>query len=94
MAKRYLLSSLPVGEVRQIAAIRQHWPIENCLDWGLDVTFQEDTSRVWDLHVWRNLALLRKIASNLIPHSTTIGSVRNERKQAAWNNDFIAQLPS
>jgi predicted transposase YbfD/YdcC len=90
--RRYFLSSAPVEDERQIAAIRQHWSIENCLHWVLDVTFQEDTSRVRDQHARHHLALLRKIASNLIQHSTTIGSVRRRRKQAAWNNDFVAQL--
>jgi predicted transposase YbfD/YdcC len=92
--KRYFLSSVPVEDERQIAAIRQHWSIENRLHWVLDVTFQEDASRVRDQHARHNLALLRKIACNLIQHSTTAGSVRGRRKQAAWNNDFVAQLLS
>jgi hypothetical protein len=37
--KRFFLSSLPVEDERQIAAIRQHWSIENRLHWVLDVTF-------------------------------------------------------
>jgi predicted transposase YbfD/YdcC len=92
--KRYFLSSAPVEDERQIAAIRQHWSIENCLHWVVDVTFQEEASRVRDQHARHNLALLRKIANNLIQHSTTTGSVRRRRKQAAWNNDFVAQLLS
>lgn len=90
--KRYFLSSVPVEEERQIAAIRQHWSIENRLHWVLDVTFQEDTSRVREQHARRNLAMLRKIAINLIHQSTTTGSVRGRRKQAAWDNDYMAQL--
>jgi predicted transposase YbfD/YdcC len=90
--KRYFLSSLPVADERQIAAIRQHWSIENSLHWVLDVTFQEDASRVRDQRARQNLALLRKIAINLIHHSTTTGSVRGRRKQAAWNDAFLAQL--
>jgi hypothetical protein len=37
--KRFFLSSVPVEDARQIAAIRQHWSIENRLHWVLDVTF-------------------------------------------------------
>jgi predicted transposase YbfD/YdcC len=66
--------------------------MENSLHWVLDVTFQEDASRVRDQHARHNLALLRKIAINLIHHSTTSGSVRSRRKQAAWNDAFMAQL--
>jgi predicted transposase YbfD/YdcC len=90
--KRFFLSSVPADDERQIMAIRQHWSIENSLHWVLDVTFQEDTSRVRDQHARLNLALLRKIAINLIHQSTTTGSVRGRRKQAAWDNDFMAQL--
>jgi predicted transposase YbfD/YdcC len=92
--KRFFLSSLPIEDERQIAAIRQHWLIENRLHWVLDVTFQEDASRVRNQHARHNLALLRKIAINLIHHSATIGSVRSRRKQAAWNDAFMAQLLS
>src|SRR5215831_17190985 len=90
--KRFFLSSLPSEDERQIAAIRQHWSIENSLHWVLDVTFREDTSRVREQHARQNLALLRKIAINLIHHSTSTGSVRGRRKQAAWNDAFMAQL--
>ena len=90
--KRYFLSSVSVEDKRQIAAIRQHWSIENSLHWVLDVTFQEDASRVRDQHARHNLALLRKIAINLIHHSTTTGTVCGRRKQAAWNDMFMAQL--
>ena len=68
------------------------YAIENRLHWVLDVTFQEDASRVRDQHARHNLALLRKIAINLIHHSTTTGSVRGRRKQAAWDDAFMAQL--
>ena len=90
--KRYFLSSVSVADERQIAAIRKHWSIENSLHWVLDVTFQEDASRVREQHARHNLALLRKIALNLIHHSPTTGSVRGRRKQAAWNDAFLAQL--
>lgn len=59
--KRYFLSSVPVEEERQIAAIRQHWLIENSLHWVLDVTFHEDTSRVREHHARHHLALLNKL---------------------------------
>jgi hypothetical protein len=40
--------------------------VENSLHWVLDVTFREDDSRVRDRTAARNLALLRKIALNLV----------------------------
>jgi predicted transposase YbfD/YdcC len=44
--------------------VRGHWGIENTLHWTLDVTFQEDLSRVRKGHGAQNMALLRKFAFN------------------------------
>ena len=49
-----------------VQTIRRHWTIENGLHWVLDVTFREDDSRVRDRTAARNLAILRKIAINLM----------------------------
>jgi len=41
----------------------------------------------------RNLALLRKIALNLVSHDrSTKAGMRAKRKKAAWNNDYMFQL--
>jgi predicted transposase YbfD/YdcC len=74
-------------------AIRQHWSIENCLHWVLDVTFREDHSRVRDHTSVRNLAVLRKIALNLVNRDkSSMASRRGKRKQAAWNDDYMRGL--
>jgi predicted transposase YbfD/YdcC len=44
--------------------VRGHWAIENTLHWTLDVTFQEDLSRVRKGHGAQNMALVRKFAFN------------------------------
>jgi len=50
----------------------------------LDVTFREDDSRVRDRTAARNLALLRKIALNIVgSDQTSKASVRARRKKAA-----------
>jgi hypothetical protein len=76
-----------------IQAIRRHWTIENELHWVLDVTFREDDSRVRDRTAARNLAILRKIAINLISRGRTARiSMRARRKQAAWNDEYMLAL--
>ena len=59
----------------------------------LDVTFREDDSRVRHRTAARNLALLRKIARNLVAadrgHQT---SLRGRSKKAAWNDDYMLQI--
>ena len=74
-------------------AIRTHWDIENALHWVLDVTFREDDSRVRDRRAARNLAVLRRIAINLVDRDRSAkASVRARRKKAAWNDDYMLQL--
>jgi predicted transposase YbfD/YdcC len=65
-----------------VQAIR--WSVENALHWGLDVTFRDDDSRVRDRAAARNLALLRKIALNLVTRDRRgQTSLCGRRKKAA-----------
>src|SRR3954468_15136203 len=90
---RYFLSSCGDDPKVLIQAIRRHWTIENGLHWVLDVTFREDDSRVRDRTAARNLAILRKVAINLISHGRTAQiSMRARRKQAAWNDAYRPSL--
>jgi predicted transposase YbfD/YdcC len=90
---RYFLSSCRDDPTVLVQMIRRHWTIENGLRWVLDVTFREDDSRVRDRTAARNLAILRKIAINLIGRNrTTRISIRARRKQAAWNDEFMMSL--
>jgi predicted transposase YbfD/YdcC len=73
-------------------AVRGHWSIENTLHWTLDVTFDEDQSRIRKDHGPDNFALLRRFALSLIQHDASPGSVKKKRKRAAWNNDALAKI--
>ena len=90
---RYFLTSCDDDPAVLAQAIRQHWSIENSLHWVLDVTFREDDSRVRDRTAARNLALLRKIALNLVAADrSSQTSVRGRRKKAAWNDDYMLRV--
>ena len=68
-------------------------PTHHGLHWVLDVTFREDDSRVRDRTAARNLAILRKIAINLMGRDRIPKiSIRVRRKQAAWNDDYMLSL--
>jgi predicted transposase YbfD/YdcC len=87
---RYFLTSCGDDPAVLVQAIRRHWSIENALHWVLDVTFREDDSRVRDRTAARNLALLRKIALNLVARDRrSRASRRGRRKMAAWNDDYM-----
>jgi predicted transposase YbfD/YdcC len=90
---RYFLSSCADAPAVLGQAIRSHWAVENNLHWTLDVTFHEDDSRVRDRTATRNLALLRKIALNIVGRDRTSKvSMRARRKKAAWNDSYMLQL--
>lgn len=90
---RYFLSSRPASDEGLAEAIRRHWTIENGLHWVLDVTFDEDQSRVRDRTAAGNWALMRKIALNLL-HGDSGGktSIRGRRKKAGWDDEYMERL--
>jgi predicted transposase YbfD/YdcC len=90
---RYSLTGCGDDPAVLVRAIRRRWSIENALHWVLDVTFREDDSRVRDRTAARNLALLRKIALNLVAGDrSSQTSLRGRRKKAAWNDDYMLQI--
>ncbi len=90
---RYYLSSLP-GDPRDLAhAVRSHWGIENQVHWVLDVGFREDGSRARIGHAAANLAIIRKVALNLLRSDPTrkIG-IKASRLRAGWSNDYLLHV--
>nr|WP_214607735.1 ISAs1 family transposase [Moorena bouillonii] len=62
---QFYLSSLEADGSRHNQVIRCHWGVENSLHWVLDVTFNEDASRVRQGYAAENLGLLRRMSVNL-----------------------------
>lgn len=90
---RYYLSSL-AGDAATVAqTVREHWAIENELHWVLDVAFSEDDARVRIGHAAENLAVIRRIALNLLTRdtTTTIG-VKARRRRCGWDNAYLLHV--
>lgn len=89
----YLTSHAPDAEQLGDFA-RRHWSIENELHWTLDVTFDEDGSRIRDRNGAMNLALLRKLALALLKReqSDPRKSLAMKRKRAGWDNDYLVEV--
>ena len=84
---QFYLIFLPVDARINGRAIRQHGSIENQEHWILDVTFNEDRSRIRSLNSPRNLAAIRRISLNAVNQETTLKrSLRQKRKRAAMND--------
>ena len=92
-ATRYYLTSLP-GAARPIAeAVRSHWGIENGLHWVLDMAFGEDQNRTRVGHSAANLALVRKLALNLLRlEPTRKHGIKASRLRAGWDHDYLLRV--
>lgn len=90
---RYYILSKKVSARRFGKTVRGHWAIENRLHWQLDVTFQEDQSRIRKGHADANFSSLRRTALSLLKnnHTAKIG-IKNKRLAAAWDDEYLAQV--
>ena len=87
---RDFISSLPPRVERLATLIRGHWGIENRLHWSLDVTFNEDQSRIRQGHADENAALLRRLALSILKQDTRYSeSLRCKRLRAGWENSAL-----
>ncbi|WP_209262331.1 hypothetical protein [Thiorhodococcus minor] len=59
--------------------------MENQLHWSLDVSFNEDASRVRDPDARENLALIRRIALTRVQHDGTQLGIQSKRLKAGWD---------
>ena len=90
---QFYLSSLPADAQVLGNAIRTHWGIENQVHWTLDVTFNEDKSRIRSCHAPRNFALLRRMALNALNREKTLKrSLRQKSRRASMNNDYMMSV--
>jgi len=90
---RYFISSLAGRASKVMSAAREHWAIENSLHHVLDVTFNEDASRIRRDNAPENLTILRKIVINLVKkQKNTKASIRGKLKRAAWDNSYLETI--
>jgi len=89
---RYYLLSKRLSPKRMLDVARTHWGIENQLHWVLDVTLLEDASRSRSDNAPQNLALMRKLALNLLRAHPDKGSIKGKIKRAGWDEPFLLSL--
>jgi len=71
---------------------RAHWGVENNLHWSLDVSFNEDKSRVRKDHAAENFATLRRIALALLKEAPSKVGIATRRLRAGWDHDFLLKV--
>lgn len=91
--QRYYISSLPAEATTLGRAIRTHWEIENSQHWVLDIAFREDESRVRQGNAAQNLAVLRRLALNLLRQDrTTKAGIKAKRLKAALDEAYLLRI--
>ncbi len=91
--RRYYLSSGDWSAGEALARVRGHWSIENQQHYVLDVVFREDASRTRRGFAAENLALIRRLALNLLNQDTSLQrSKRRKRLKALLNDGYLLSL--
>ena len=89
---RYFLLSTSLSPARVLAVTRAHWGIENQLHWVLDVVFDEDRARNRKDNGPENLAIMRKLALNILRSHPSTASIRRKIKRAGWDDTFLLSM--
>jgi predicted transposase YbfD/YdcC len=90
--RRSYISSRALSAKAFAGAVRSHWAIENNLHWTLDMTFQEDQSRLRAWHGAKNMAVVRHFALNLVRKAGDKRSIKRRRKRASWDPQYLLQI--
>jgi predicted transposase YbfD/YdcC len=72
--------------------VRAHWSIENQLHWTLDVVFDEDDARARKNYAPENLAVIRRLALNILRTHPLQRSINGKMQRAARRRDFLFEL--
>ena len=89
---RYFIGSKKANAKYYGTGLRNHWGIENSLHWQLDVTFQEDRSRVTRRNAAENLGLLRRLTLSLLQAHPAKLSIAKKRFAAALDPSFLEEI--
>ena len=90
--QRSYISSRALSAAAFADGARGHWGIENNLHWTLDVTFNEDQSRLRAGHGAKNMAVVRHLALNLVRQAADKRSIKRRRKRAAWDPKYLLEI--
>ena len=90
---RFYISSLASEAERLGQVIRLHWGIENKLHWHLDVTFNEDKSKIRAGNGPENFSLLKRCVLNMVKaDNTRKESITQKRREAAYSVAYRLHL--
>jgi predicted transposase YbfD/YdcC len=87
---RLFMASKAFPPEEALSATRAHWQVENSLHWMLDVHLGEDLNRARKDHAPANIAILKRIARNILQTADSPKVPISHRiKKCAWSNDYL-----
>lgn len=89
---RYVALSKRLSPKKLAAVVRAHWSIENQLHWTLDVVFDEDDARTRKDNGPQNLAVIRRLAHNILRAHPMVASLASKMRRANWSKEFFFEL--
>lgn len=90
---RYFICSIEADANVFAQAVRKHWSIENQLHWVLDVSFNEDLSRVRRNNASENMSVLRHLVLNLLRQETSFKKeLKAKRFKAALDTNYAEKI--
>jgi predicted transposase YbfD/YdcC len=88
----FVVLSKRLSPQRMLEVMRTHWTVENQLHWVLDVVFNEDDARTRKNYGPANLAIVRRIALDILRAHPAERSVARKMRLAAWKKEFFLEL--
>jgi len=73
-------------------AVRYHWGVGNSLHWCLDVTFNEDHSRIRKDHAAENYAVIRHIALSALKQMDDRLSIARRKRCCAYDDRYLQKV--
>jgi predicted transposase YbfD/YdcC len=90
---RYFITSLVDNAQLFAKCVRNHWMIENCLHWVLDVQMGEDSSRIRKDNAPANFIVLRHIAINLLrENKSNKYGTNGQQFLASIDNEYLTEI--
>ena len=90
---RYFICSIAADAEIFAKAVRKHWSIENQLHWVLDVSFNEDRSRVRRTNAAENMSVIRHLVLNLLRQEKSCKKgLKAKRFKAAVNTEYADKI--
>jgi len=91
---RFYISSLEPNPVKAQEIVRAHWSVENQLHYSLDVSFDDDRSRIRKDHAPQNYNLVKKWALSILKKDKTKKglSLKSKRMAALVDTAYLQLL--